>query len=80
MLLLLSPFVYYDLGIGNYEWLILLGATLSPALGSWFVILKPQASIVLFGLWLKQRRWIVLIPVATLALLFVLRNGFFYFG
>ena len=73
MYLMLSPFFYYDLGIGNYEWLILLGATLPASIGSWIVILKPQASIILFGMWLKQRRWKVIIPVVTLAVLISLR-------
>jgi hypothetical protein len=73
MTLLLNPFVYFDLALGNYEWLILLGATLQVAFGSWIAILKPQSSIILFVLWLKQRHWTALIPVAALAVLFVLR-------
>jgi hypothetical protein len=73
MILLLNPFIYFDLMLGNYNWLILLGATLPAAVGSWFVILKPQMSIVLFGLWLKQRRWTALIPMVVLAVLFILK-------
>jgi hypothetical protein len=73
MVLLLNPFVYFDLMLGNYQWLIFLGATLPVAFGSWIVILKPQVSFVLFGLWLKQRRWVSLIPIAALAALFALQ-------
>jgi hypothetical protein len=73
MVLLLNPFIYFDLMLGNYNWLILLGATLPAAVGSWIVILKPHMSVVLFGLWLKQRRWIAFIPIATIAVLFVLQ-------
>jgi len=73
MVLMLNPFIYFDLMLGNYNWLILLGATLPAAVGSWFVILKPQMSIVLFGLWIKQRRWLIFIPVTILAILYALK-------
>jgi hypothetical protein len=39
---------------GNYDWLILLGATLPPALGMWLAVLKPQLGVVLALLWIWQ--------------------------
>ena len=71
VLLFLSPFIYFDLGIGNCEWMVLLGATIIPAWGAWVVILKPQASIVLLGLWIKQKDWLVLLPIIVLGALFI---------
>lgn len=68
----LSPFIYFDLSIGNYEWLILLGSTLPAVWGSWFVITKPQTGIVLIPLWIKQKKWVVMIPLVLLGILMLL--------
>lgn len=64
-LLLVNPFLYFDLGIGNIEWLVLLGATLPPSAAAWLAGLKPQDSVVLFVMWIKQRKWLALVPVAV---------------
>ena len=56
VLLMLSPFVWYGIYYGNIDWLVLLGASLTPTWGIWFLVLKPQMSIVLGGLWLI-RAW-----------------------
>jgi hypothetical protein len=50
-LLMLSPWTLLGLHTGNIDWLVLLGATLPPALGLWFLALKPQLSLVLIALW-----------------------------
>jgi hypothetical protein len=67
----LSPFVYFDLGIGNLDWLVLLGATLPPTFGSWVVFLKPQISFALIALWVKQKNWLAVLPVIALGILFL---------
>ncbi len=57
-LLLFSPLVMGNLIFGNFDWLILLGATLPPALGIWLLALKPQLGIALaaFWAWLSLKR------------------------
>lgn len=49
--LIFSPLAVGNLMFGNYDWLILLGATLPPVFGIWFVALKPQVGAVLALLW-----------------------------
>jgi len=70
--LMLSPFIYFDLGIGNYEWLILLGTTLAPAWGAWIAFLKPQMAIWWLLVWIRRGKWLVALPVVILAALFAL--------
>jgi hypothetical protein len=67
----LTPFIYFDIGMGNCEWLVLLGTTMPIAWGAWVVILKPQASFVLLGLWIKQRHWSALFPLLALGALYL---------
>ncbi len=50
----------------------MLGATLPAAWGAWLVFLKPQVSIVLMILWIKPKKWLVLLPVLTLGVLMLL--------
>jgi hypothetical protein len=49
--LLFSPFVVGNLVFGNYDWLVLLGGTLVPTVGIWFLAVKPQLGVALAGLW-----------------------------
>jgi hypothetical protein len=49
--LMLSAWVLSGLSHGNIDWIVLLGATLPPAIGIWFVMVKPQMGIVLLVLW-----------------------------
>jgi hypothetical protein len=49
--LMLSAWVLSGLSHGNIDWLVLLGATLPPAIGIWFVMVKPQMGVVLVVLW-----------------------------
>ena len=69
--LLLSPFIYFDLGIGNMDWLVMLGLVLPESIGAWLITLKPQFSVIIFILWVKQRKYIVLIPFAILGMLVI---------
>lgn len=55
-LIMLSPYVFYSLWYGNVDGLVILGATLPPAIGIWLVLLKPQMSLILIGLWLYRTR------------------------
>jgi len=71
VILFMSPFVYFDLGIGNYEWLILLGTTLPIVYGSWVAFLKPQMSIWWIALQVKQGKLIAVLPVVLLGILFI---------
>ena len=75
-ILMFSPLAVGNLMFGNYDWLLLLGATLPPAFGIWFVALKPQLGAVLASLWIWQsvktglRTFaIVVLPIATAVLL-----------
>jgi hypothetical protein len=43
---LLSPFAWLIAFYGNIEYLVLLGATLPPPIGLWFVLTKPQMGFV----------------------------------
>ncbi|GEM_PF-3423390 len=80
-LLMLSPFVWFNLYYGNIDWLILLGATLPPQWGIWLLVIKPQMSAVLIALWayrlwrkrgaaeeiwLANSRWIAVIHVGCM--------------
>ncbi len=74
-LLLFSPLAVGNLIFGNFDWLILLGSTLPPVLGIWFLALKPQLGIVLAGLWswlAIKRGWRALLvfglPIAVVTL------------
>jgi hypothetical protein len=49
--IMLSSWVLSGLSHGNIDWLVLLGATLPPNIGIWFVMVKPQMGIVLVFLW-----------------------------
>jgi len=72
LLLFLSPFMYFDLGLGNYEWIVILGVSLSPGIGSWFVMVKPQMGLLQIGIWVKQHNWSALVPgIVLFALLLV---------
>jgi hypothetical protein len=60
---------------GNYDWLILLGATLPPAWAIWLMALKPQLGWVLASVWIWQSAKrglrsfaIVVLPIATAVL------------
>lgn len=56
LLVMLSPYVFYSLWYGNVDGLIILGATLPPGVGVWLILLKPQMSLILIGLWFYQSR------------------------
>ena len=43
--LLISPFTVYGLLHGNIDWVVLLGVTMPPAVGVWFMLLKPQMTL-----------------------------------
>jgi hypothetical protein len=51
LMLIFSPLAIGNLMFGNYDWLILLAATLPPAWGMWFMVLKPQLGGGLAALW-----------------------------
>lgn len=70
--LFLSPFIYFDLGIGNYEWLVLLGTAIPANFGSWLVLLKPHISIGWFLLQFKRKKFLVVLPILFLTLLILL--------
>ena len=68
VILVFSPLAVGNLMFGNYDWLVLLGATLPPAWGIWFMALKPQLGGVLALLWSWQSVKKGLRSVATVVL------------
>ncbi len=56
VLLALSPFVLFNLWHGNLDSFVLLGSVLSPAVGVWLLLLKPQLTWPLIALWLFRCR------------------------
>ena len=56
VLLAFSPFVLFNLWHGNLDSFVLLGSVLSPAVGVWFLLLKPQLTWPLIALWLFRCR------------------------
>lgn len=50
-LVLTSSYVFISLLYGNIDSLVLLGMTLPPQIGIWFLLLKPQMSLGLICLW-----------------------------
>jgi hypothetical protein len=73
--LIFSPLAVGNLMFGNYDWLILLGATLPPAWAIWLMALKPQLGWVLASVWIWQSAKrglrsfaIVVLPIATAVL------------
>jgi hypothetical protein len=82
VILIFSPLAVGNLMFGNYDWLILLGATLPAAWGIWLAALKPQLGGVLALLWIWESARkglrtfaIVVFPIAT-ALLVSLLVGY----
>jgi hypothetical protein len=68
---LISPLLWLNVAYANVDWVVLLGATLPPPIGIWFVLIKPQIGIGVVLYWLlmhDSRRWRVFVPV-TVALL-----------
>ena len=55
-LVALSPFFLYNLWHGNLDSFVLLGSVLSPAVGVWLLLLKPQLTWPLIALWLLRCR------------------------
>jgi hypothetical protein len=51
---ILSPMVLHDLFYGNINWLPLLGITLPPVYGLFFISLKPQIGIAVAIYWLVE--------------------------
>lgn len=51
LVLFATPFIYINLIFGNVDWLVLLGATLQPLIGVWFVMVKPQIGIWVVLVW-----------------------------
>lgn len=76
---LLSPLGWLIVFYGNIEYLVLLGATMSPALGLWFVLTKPQmgfiaAAIMVWEDW-RRHGWqhallisVPLVPIVALSI------------
>ena len=56
MLLAFSPFVLFNLWHGNLDSFVLLGSVLSPPVGVWLLLLKPQLTWPLMALWLFRCR------------------------
>jgi hypothetical protein len=52
MLLMASPWTFYGLLVGNIDWIVLLGCTLTPEAGVWLALLKPQLSALVYTDWL----------------------------
>ena len=52
VLLAVSPFFLYNLWHGNLDSFVLLGSVLSPPVGVWLLLLKPQLAWPLIALWL----------------------------
>ena len=79
VILIFSPLAVGNLMFGNYDWLILLGATLPAVWGVWLVALKPQLAGVLVLLWMWQNAKqglrafaIVVLPIASVTLISIL--------
>ena len=51
---LLSPPVMYGLKMSNVDVLVLLGFTLPPTIGLFFILIKPQMGIMMFFFWLVK--------------------------
>lgn len=64
LILFLSPALALIVLWGNLDALVLLGATLTPIIGIWFVLLKPQIGLFVALLWIykavQSRRWLYL--------------------
>lgn len=76
VILIFSPLVIGNLMFGNYDWLVLLGATLPAAIGIWLVALKPQigACLVLLWMWWAARKglrsfMLLVLPIAAAILI-----------
>ena len=56
-----SPFIVHSLLNGNVDWIVLLGFSLPPQIGLFFVTVKPQMSSVVVLFWLveawRRNRW-----------------------
>lgn len=64
---LCSALLWVNIMQANVDWLVLLGATLPPPIGIWFVMIKPQVGVGVVLFWLLSRptrRPIVFVPVA----------------
>lgn len=55
LLLMCSPLPLWSAWYGNIEALVLLGAALTPTIGIWLVLVKPQIGLVMALLFLVQR-------------------------
>jgi hypothetical protein len=58
ILFMLSPLVYYNLMLGNIDWLVVIGFVLPPWAGLFLVVLKPQigVAIALYWAWKEWKR------------------------
>lgn len=65
---LFSPLLWLNVLYANVDWIVLLGATLPPPIGIWFVMVKPQIGIGVVLYWLLRREsrcWVVFAPVSV---------------
>lgn len=74
---LLSPLVMHNMLNGNIDWLPLLGLTMPPQIGLFFVTMKPQLGVAIVIFWLVESwriggyretiKWFLPITIATLS-------------